>query len=149
MSSYSKTGLLEVGQGIWAVIMSIIPPEGGGPNAGLVLAGDQVVVIDSLISPGTGRQVFEYLSQVTEKPPTYLINTHHHGDHVLGNEVFSPPATIIAHETVREVLLAQGAEIITSFAQRFAGMLPDIKDTTLVAPHITYRDHMTLHLNGL
>ena len=54
----SQTGLVEVGSGIWAIIMSIIPPEGGGPNAGFIVTGDCVVVIDSLISPGYGRQLW-------------------------------------------------------------------------------------------
>jgi cyclase len=148
MVSHSKTGLLEVSPGIWAAIMSIIPPEGGGPNAGFVLAGDQVIVIDSMINPGTARQLADHLHQVTDKPPTYLINTHHHGDHVFGNAVFSPPATIIAHENVREVLLAQGDEMLNSFTQRFSDVLPDIKDTVILTPQITYRDRMTFHLNG-
>lgn len=104
MASHSKTGLIQVAPDAWAVITSIIQPEGGGPNAGFLLAGDQVLIIDALISPGTGRQLADHLRRVTGKPPSYLINTHHHGDHVLGNQAFSPPAVIIAHENVHQVL---------------------------------------------
>ncbi len=148
MTSHSRTGLIEVAPHAWAVIMSVIPPEGGGPNAGFVLAGDQVLVIDSLISSGFSQQLFGYLRQVTDKSPTYLINTHSHGDHVFGNQVFSPPATIIAHEKVRETLLSQGEVMVKSFAERLSGLVPDIQDTNVIAPHITYRRHMTLHLDG-
>lgn len=148
MISHSGTGLVEVGRGIWAVIMSIIPPEGGGPNAGFILAGDQVLVIDSLMSSSLGQQLVKHLCQVTDKAPTYLINTHNHGDHVFGNQVFSPPATIIGHENVREVLLSQGEAMVKSFAERFSSLVPDIKDATVLAPQITYRDRMTLHFDG-
>ena len=148
MASHSKTGLVEVAPSAWAVIMSVIPPEGGGPNAGFFVAGEQVIVIDSLISPGFGQQLSGYIRQVTDKSPTYLINTHGHGDHVFGNQIFSPPATIIAHEKVRETLLSQGEVMVNSFAERLSGLVPDIKDTNVIAPHITYRHHMTLHLDG-
>jgi cyclase len=148
MASHSGTGLVEVAPGICAAIMSIIPPEGGGPNAGFVLAGDHVLVIDSLISPSVGQQLARHLREVTDKSPTYLINTHNHGDHVFGNQVFAPTATIIAHEKVREVLLSQGEAMVKSFAERFSSLVPDIKDTTVLAPQITYRDRMTLHFDG-
>lgn len=145
MVSDSRTGLIEVAPNAWAVITSLIPPEGGGPNAGFILAGEQVLVIDSLMSPSSGRQLLEYIRQVTDKPLTYLINTHHHGDHVFGNQALSPPATIIGHENMREVLRLQRQAMLESFAQRFSQILPDIKDTTIIAPHITYGDRMTLY----
>lgn len=148
MPSRPRTGLVELTANAWAVVLSIIPPEGGGPNVGFIMAGDQVLVIDSSMSPSSGRQVANYLRQVTDRPPAYLINTHHHGDHVLGNQAFSPPATIIAHENVRQALLAQGPAIVKSFAERFSDLLPDIKDSTVLPPHITYREHMALHLAG-
>ncbi len=128
--------------------MSVIPPEGGGPNAGFILAGEQVIVIDSLISPGFGQQLSGYIRQVTDKSFAYLINTHSHGDHVFGNQVFSPPAIIVAHEKVRETLLSQGEAMVKSFAERLSDIAPDIKDTKVMAPHITYRRHMSLHLDG-
>jgi len=146
MSFHSQTGLIEVAPGAWAAVMSILSPEGGGPNAGFILAGDYVVVIDSLVSPATGQQLREYVRQVTDKSPAYLINTHHNGDHVFGNQAFSPPATIITHENVRNVLLSQGEATVKDFTERFSHLVPDIKDTTVLPAHITYRDHMTLHL---
>ena len=148
MSFHSQTGLIEVAPGAWAAVMSILSPEGGGPNAGFILAGDHVVVIDSLISPASGQQLREYVRQVTDKSPAYLINTHHNGDHVFGNQAFSPPATIITHENVRNVLLSQGEATVKDFTERFSHLVPDIKDTTVLPAHITYRDHMTLHLGG-
>ncbi|MFC1916906.1 MBL fold metallo-hydrolase [Chloroflexota bacterium] len=148
MAFQSQTGLIEVAPGAWAVVLSIISPNGGGPNAGFVLAGDHMLVIDSLMSPGTGQQLAEYVRQVTDKSPTYLINTHHHADHIFGNQTFSPPATIIAHENVREVMLSQGEALIESVAERFSRLVPKFEDTIVVAPQITYRDRMTLHFGG-
>jgi len=148
MTSDSRTGLVEVAPGAWAVITSLIPPEGGGPNAGFVVAGEQVVVIDSLVSPGFGQQLAGYVRQVTDRPPAYLINTHGHGDHVFGNQAFAPAARIVAQRKVRETLLSQGEAMVKSFAERFADVVPDVKDTRVVPPDITYCRHMTLHFDG-
>ncbi len=127
--------------------MCIIPPEGGGPNAGFIVFGDQVLVIDSVMSPGLGQKLLKDLRKVTKNPPTYFANTHNHGDHVLGNQAFSAPATIIGHENVREALLSQREVMIKSFAERYSSLVPDIEATTLLPPQITYRDRMTLHFD--
>ncbi|MFW6125799.1 MAG: MBL fold metallo-hydrolase [Chloroflexota bacterium] len=146
MDGDSGTGLIDLGRDTWAVVMSIIPPEGGGPNAGFFLAGDGVVVIDSLVSPNFGQQLLNYVREVTDKPVAYLINTHAHGDHVFGNQALSPPAVVIAHHGARDALVSQGQAMVRSFAERFADAVPDIKETTVIPPTVTYSQHMTLHL---
>jgi cyclase len=78
------------------------------------------------MSPSLGQELKNDFCQVTDKAPTYLINTHNHGDHVFGNQVFSPPATIIAHENVREVLQSQGEAMVRSFAERYSSLISDI-----------------------
>ncbi len=148
MSSQGKTGLQEVASGAWAMIMSIIEPEGGGPNAGFILAGDEVVVIDALISLGAARELLKQIKSVTGKKPTFLINTHEHGDHVLGNQVFAPPAVIIAHENVREMLLRGGRSIIDRFVKMRPALAEDLKEARIVTPEITYRNQMSLYLGG-
>ncbi|MFC2067385.1 MBL fold metallo-hydrolase, partial [Chloroflexota bacterium] len=80
--------------------------------------------------------------------PTFLINTHSHGDHVNGNQIFAPPAKIIAHESVREVLLREGRSIIDRTVQTRPVLAEDLKAARIVAPDITYRKHMTLYFGG-
>ena len=148
MISKGKTGIQEVAPGIWAMITSIIGTEGGGPNAGFIAVGDEVIVIDSLISLGAARELLSHIKSNTGKEPTFLINTHSHGDHVNGNQIFAPPARIIAHENVREVLLRDGESIIQRTAQMRPALADDLKEARIVVPHITYRDHMTLNFGG-
>ncbi|MBI4303111.1 MAG: MBL fold metallo-hydrolase [Chloroflexi bacterium] len=143
-----KTGLQEVASGAWAMVTSTIEPEGGGPNAGFILAGDQVVVIDSLISLSGARELHSHIKRVTGREPTYLINTHPHADHIVGNQIFSPPANIIAHESVRQVLLRDGNAIIDRLAQMRPALANDLKAAKVVAPGITFSKRMTLHFDG-
>ncbi|PYQ11790.1 MAG: hypothetical protein DMF80_20425 [Acidobacteria bacterium] len=62
--------------------------------------------------------IVEKIKSVTDKPIKYLVNTHHHGDHVGGNEVFRHFAVIIAHDNVRTRMLASPAEILRDFPAR-------------------------------
>jgi cyclase len=144
-----KTGLQEIAPGVWAMILSIIEPEGGGPNSGFIVAGDEVIVVDSLISLGTAREFLGQITSITGREPTFLINTHSHGDHVSGNQIFAPPAKIIAHESVREVLLHEGDSIIERTIQMQPTLAEDLNGAKISVPDITYRAHMTLHFGRL
>jgi cyclase len=83
---------------------------GRGGNIGFFVGPDAVLVIDSQfkdIAPGIVAQI----KGVSDKPIKFLINTHHHGDHVGGNEVFRPFAMILAHDNVRVRMLASPVDI--------------------------------------
>ncbi len=83
---------------------------GRGGNIGFFVGPDAVLVIDSQfkdIAPGIVAEI----KKVSDKPIKFLLNTHHHGDHVGGNEVFKQFAMIIAHDNVRTRMLASPADI--------------------------------------
>jgi cyclase len=90
---------------------------GRGGNVGFFVGSDAVLVVDSEyedIAPGIVAQI----KKVTDKPIKYLINTHHHGDHVGGNGVFRPFALIVAHDNVRRHMLASPADILSEYPAR-------------------------------
>jgi cyclase len=83
---------------------------GRGGNIGFFVGPDAVLVVDSQfkdIAPGIVAEI----KKVTDKPIKFLVNTHHHGDHVGGNEIFRQFALIVAHDNVRKWMLASPADI--------------------------------------
>jgi glyoxylase-like metal-dependent hydrolase (beta-lactamase superfamily II) len=83
---------------------------GRGGNIGFFVGPDAVLVIDSQfkdIAPGIVAEI----KKVTDKPIRFLVNTHHHGDHVGGNDVFRQFALIVAHDNVRKHMLASPQDI--------------------------------------
>ena len=83
---------------------------GRGGNIGFLVGPDAVLVIDSQfkdIAPG----IVEQIKKVSDKPIKFLLNTHHHGDHVGGNEVFKQFAMIVAHDNVRKRMLSSPTDI--------------------------------------
>ena len=90
---------------------------GRGGNIGFLVRPDAILVVDSQfrdLAPG----IVEKIRTVSDKPIRYLINTHHHPDHVGGNEVFRQFAIIIAHDNVRKRMLASPAEILREYPAR-------------------------------
>jgi cyclase len=78
--------------------------EGAGGNILLQVGESEVVMIDSQYAPLSDKLKKE-IARITDKPLTYLINTHHHGDHTGGNENFNTDqVTIIAHANVMKRL---------------------------------------------
>jgi glyoxylase-like metal-dependent hydrolase (beta-lactamase superfamily II) len=78
-------------------------------NSTIIINDKDVIVFDATGSPGGARQVVEKIRELTDKPVRYLINSHGHGDHTFGNQVFVeafPECEIIAREETRDYMSA-------------------------------------------
>jgi cyclase len=102
---------------------------GAGGNIGLSIGEDGVIVIDDQYAPLAPR-IEEAIRRVTDQPLRFILNTHHHGDHVGGNLYFGRQAPIVAQMNVRKRLAAA----------------PQVEPGAL--PVLTYEDGVVLHLNG-
>lgn len=95
--------LRELAPGVFAYI------QAGGPgrdnvsvsDAGIIVGDHSVMVIDALAAPMHAKAFVEAIRRVTDKPFRHLVNTHHHSDHVNGNQYF-PGAEIVGHPYCRE-----------------------------------------------
>jgi len=107
----------------------------GGPNAGLILTTDGAIVVDTLVTPAWARSFLAKIRKITQAPIKYAIITHYHSDHFFGNQVFSPPAEIIAHQWVRDYYL-HSAEQELAFRKR---LMPDVdlSEVKITLPTIT------------
>lgn len=75
-----------------------------------VIVGDKgVILVDSGGSDEVGRHIAAAVRRITNKPVTHVVNTHHHGDHYLGNVAFEG-ATLISSEMCRRMVLETGGE---------------------------------------
>jgi glyoxylase-like metal-dependent hydrolase (beta-lactamase superfamily II) len=110
-------------------------------NAGAIVTSEGTVVIDTLPFPRETREMFEFLRSVSPRGIRYVINTHHHADHVYGNFIFEE-ADIIASERCRETLRKSGEKNLAEAKQQ----TPELAEVRLRLPNITFLDKMTLHL---
>ncbi len=76
-------------------------------NTGFIVTDDGVVVIDSGPSKRYGEAMRAAITGVTDRPVIKVLLTHHHPDHVLGNQAFAD-VPIAALPGTTELLREQG-----------------------------------------
>ncbi|AOE85409.1 quinoprotein relay system zinc metallohydrolase 1 [Pseudomonas sp. TCU-HL1] len=76
-------------------------------NTGFIVTEAGVVVIDTGPSKAYGEAMRRAITSVTEQPVTLVLLTHHHPDHVLGNQAFSG-VPIAALAGTRKLMEEQG-----------------------------------------
>lgn len=72
-------------------------------NSLVVINDDDVLVVDSHITPNAANELLAGIAQITDKPITTLVYTHFHYDHAHGTQAF-PEVQIIGHEFTRETM---------------------------------------------
>lgn len=78
-------------------------------NSVLVVGDAGAVIVDTGFTDEIGAMLAKTVAGLTRKPVTHVINTHHHGDHSLGNTAF-PGAKVLSSEECRKLVEATGAE---------------------------------------
>jgi len=64
-------------------------------NVVFVLTDASVVVVDTTEGQAPARAAFDAFRKVSTLPVSFIIYTHHHGDHIRGAQVFAAPGTKI------------------------------------------------------
>ena len=75
--------------------------SGSGGNVGIRVTTEGVILIDDKF-PQNFAEIQELVSQVSDQPVRYVLNTHHHGDHSGGNIEYINISEIIAHQNARD-----------------------------------------------
>ena len=110
-------------------------------SATVIVTPDGAVVIDTLPFPEESRQVRDFALRRCPRGIRYLINTHHHADHVYGSYLF-PGAELIAHRQCRDILLKAGEEsLLEAKAQT-----PALADVELRIPQLVFEVDLLLRL---
>lgn len=92
-------------------------------NSGIVINENDVLLVDSHVSPAAAASLLKELRRITDKPVRYVVNSHYHFDHSHGNQIYADSIEVIGHEYARERLLA-GASNTGRTHARFIGSIP-------------------------
>lgn len=120
----------------------------GATNAGFILGDETVAVVDSLLTPTAARHLQRRIRVVSGRPVGFLVNTHYHGDHTFGNQVFAS-AAIVGHTWAREGLLRFGADQLDFFRRRQPLLAREFDQVRLTPPNLTVESGCNLYLGNL
>jgi cyclase len=110
---------------------------GRGGNIGVSVGVDGMMTIDTQYADIADKVKAELAKLGTDKP-RFVFNTHWHGDHTGGNEIFGKDSTILAHANVRKRML----EMTMHRGQ------PRKPSPAVALPLITYNEGVSIHFNG-
>lgn len=110
---------------------------GAGGSIGVSVGKDGILIIDDQFAPLADR-IRAALAELNPGELEFVLNTHWHGDHTGGNEIFGETSHIIAHTNVRERL---------STPQQIRGSAIEPKPPQAL-PVITFDESLSLHFNG-
>ena len=113
--------------------------QGSGGNVLLFIGNDGVILVDDQYAPVT-KKLQSLISNLTNEPIKFVINTHLHPDHVGGNEKLGEAgAIIVSHDNVR-------IRLSTDHFFEFINMtIPLLSGKGL--PIITFPQNMTFYQN--
>ena len=119
-----------VAEGVYA----FIAPEGRTGtvqgNSMAVVGDDGVLVVDTGQFPDLARRMIADIRTLTDKPVRFVVNTHWHGDHLLGNHEYRlafPTAVIIQHIETRRLADRSYPGFAKSAATEFPQYVKDMR----------------------
>lgn len=112
-----------------------------GCNTGWVILEDYVLVIDANY-PSGAKETLPKIRALTDKPIRFAFDTHHHGDHVYGNQILVDNGAVpVAHTGVIEELKKYETGYYGGQPGRWEGTAkqrPDVKASRLKPPSVLF-----------
>ena len=102
------------------------------------------MVIDTLTAPMHAHAFSEAIHAVTDRPFRHVVNTHHHGDHINGNQYFDG-AEIVGHPYCRDEVVKVATADGPAFWPRREGWADGTEPRRIVPPRTTLDGKMTYH----
>jgi len=81
-----------------------MPTSGADSNGWIFINDDDVLVVDNHWTPARARTLLANIKSITTKPVRYVVDTHYHSDHAMGNQAFTD-VQLIGHDYTRQMLL--------------------------------------------
>src|SRR5215831_14682103 len=93
---------------------------GAVPNVGIIVGSKATLVIDTGLGPRNGQTVLREVEKVSKNATLYVMATHFHAEHILGESVFPAAAKIIRSRAEQKDIDEFGVQ--PNFAARSAGL---------------------------
>ena len=140
-ASKAELEVTHVAGGVYMIDAVLGARQAGGSVVASV-GEDGVLLVDSTTAQVLARRLIGRLEELRggPAPVKWLINTHGHPDHVLGNAVFGEEAILIAHTATSERLARP--------AKPFPWLPATPVLPVIARPKATFDETHTLHFNG-
>lgn len=124
-------------------VLAWVQPDGSWwiNNAGVVLADDGPVLVDTCATERRTRRFLAAIDAVAAAAPRLAINTHLHGDHTYGNSLLPDSTVIVGHQATRNGMLA---DFVLAATPPIWAPTPDWGSVTIRPPTVVVHDQLTI-----
>jgi cyclase len=142
----------QVARGIYGAIAK--PTAMLNCNAAVIVNRDHVLVVDTHSKPSAAKALIQQIrDEVTELPVRYVVDSHLHGDHAMGNEaypeVFGANVEVISSVKTREWLEKLGVLRMQETLDSLPKQIADLRARREASRDETMRAELATHIEGL
>ena len=120
---------------------------GAVPNVGIVVGSTATLVIETGLGPRNGQTVLREVGKVSKNANIFIVATHFHAEHALGESVFPTSAKVIRARAQQQDIDEFGVQ--PNFAARSAGMAELVKDAQFRRADEIFDSEKILDLGGV
>ena len=121
----------------------------GSSNSVFLVTDEGVLVIDTQQHPVDARRLLAEIRKVSDKPVKWVVVTHAHGDHFLGNPVFKAEgAVIISQRDTRAMMQKYYGDEVKRRVDYFQRYKLDPGELRMLLPDVTFDSRFTIYLGG-
>src|SRR4051794_4700738 len=84
-----ERSVMQLAPGVYFIRHQDAPSGFPNSNTTVIIGQRAVLVVDSTFLPSEARTDIAQIRKWTDKPVQYLLNTHWHNDHVIGNTAYA------------------------------------------------------------
>ena len=141
MKTYPSTTVQKVSENIY-----VLTDKDMEMNSTLIIGKKDCILVDTRQNISLAKESQSAVKSITNKPIKYLINTHYHGDHTFGNQMFIEVQDIIGHKNTRATLLETGEQHKDLFRDFFGVSGTD--EVVITPPTLTFEKELSLQFDN-
>lgn len=119
------------------------------PNVGIVVGSRATLVVDTGLGPRNGQTILREVAKVSRNAELYVVSTHFHPEHALGEAAFPSDAKIVRAQAQQRDIDEFGLMLAKTFASRSPVMAELLKDVQFRKADIFFDRERTLDLGGV
>jgi glyoxylase-like metal-dependent hydrolase (beta-lactamase superfamily II) len=129
----------------------VIPDFGVGlvPNVGIIVGSRATLVVDTGLGPRNGQIVIREMNKVSKNTEVYVVSTHFHPEHALGEPAFPPTAHIVRARAQQQDIDEFGLTLAKQFATRSPLTAELLKDVDFRKADIFFAKVYAIDLGGV
>jgi glyoxylase-like metal-dependent hydrolase (beta-lactamase superfamily II) len=119
------------------------------PNVGIIVGTKGTLVVDTGLGPRNGETVLRVTNSVSTNAELYVVSTHFHPEHALGESAFPATAKLIRAQTQQKDIDEFGLALAKTFASRSPLVADLLEGAQFRKADIFFDREYTLDLGGV